>query len=67
MSDQPISHVSQLLDREDDRLKKRQYSFYIRDSVYKRFMEVCKKRGLSGSKVISAMMRDFIETYDTKK
>ena len=64
MSDQPISHVSQLVEKDDKRLKKRQYSFYLRDTLYKKFMEVCKKRGLSGSKVISAMMRDFIESYD---
>lgn len=56
------SHISKLLDV-DEKNKKRQYSFYIRDNLYKKFMEICKDRGLSGSKVISALMRDFIEKY----
>ncbi len=56
------SHIAKLID-DDDKIKKRQYSFYIRDKLYKKFMDVCKKKILSGSKVISAMMRDFIEKY----
>ena len=64
MSDQPVSHISQLVEKDDKRLKKRQYSFYLRDALYKKFMEVCKKRELSGSKVIGAMMKDFIDNYD---
>lgn len=58
----PSSHIAQLLD-DDDANKKRQYSFYIRDKLYQKFMHVCKKRNLSGSKVISALMKDFIDKY----
>ena len=60
--DEKTSHLTKLVGV-DDKIKKRQYSFYLRGSLYKKFMATCKKKNLSGSKVVSAMMRDFIETY----
>ena len=64
MSDPPRSHIEQLLDPKKD-TKKRQYSFYIDVELYKKFMSICKKKNLSGSRVINAAMRDFIAKYGT--
>ena len=61
----PLSHVEKLLDPGETE-KKRQYSFYIDGKLYKKFMSVCKKNGLSGSAVISALMRDFVTKYGLK-
>jgi hypothetical protein len=59
---QPQTHVDQLINPTVDD-KKRQYTFYLDDAVYREFMEACKDRGLSGSKVVSALMKDFIAKY----
>jgi hypothetical protein len=56
------SHVESLLEPLEKE-KKRQYSFYIDVQVYKAFMMICKKHGLSGSKVVNAALKDFIAKY----
>ena len=60
--DSPKSHVESLLEPLEKE-KKRQYSFYIDVKVYKLFMSICKKHGLSGSKVVNAALKDFISKY----
>ena len=59
------THVGRLMSPKKDK-KKRQYSFYLNEEAYKSFMDACKKRGVSGSKVIEEYMRDFIEKYGKK-
>ena len=47
--------------------KKRQFSFYIDADLYKIFMTVCKEHRISGSKVVSAFMKDFLDKYGAEK
>lgn len=61
----PQSHVERLLEPGSSE-KKRQYSFYIDGTLYKKFMSICKKNGLSGSAVVSALMRDFVTKYGSR-
>ena len=58
-------HVEELLHPTVDERKK-QYSFYIDERVYREFMAVCKDNGLSGSRAINAMMQDFVDKYRKK-
>ena len=59
------THVGRLMTPKKEK-KKKQYSFYLNEEIYKIFMESCKGREVSGSKVIEAYMRDFIEKYGKK-
>ena len=54
------SNIDKLL--EDDS-KKKPYSFYIETDLYKKFMKTCNYKTVAGSKAISALMEDFIDTY----
>lgn len=56
------SNIAKLLSPKK-RDKKRQYSFYVDADLYKTFMGLCKKHRISGSKVIGAFMKDFIDKY----
>ncbi|MFK7824231.1 MAG: hypothetical protein AB8G05_08740 [Oligoflexales bacterium] len=56
------SNIARLLTPKKE-AKKRQYSFYLNEKLYKAFMDTCKKRDISGSRVISAYMKDFLEKY----
>ncbi len=47
--------------------KKRQYSFYVDADLYKKFMDLCKQHQISGSKVISAFMKDFVDKYGAER
>jgi hypothetical protein len=60
------SNIAKLLSPKK-RDKKRQYSFYVDADLYKIFMSLCKKHRISGSKVISAFMKDFIDKYGAGK
>ena len=56
--DAPRSHVEKLLDPEQ--ATKKQVSFYVDAQIYEMFMRICKKRGVSGSRVVAALMQDFV-------
>ena len=56
------SHIERLIDPKK-KIKKRQHSFYVDVEVYKRFVSICKKHGISGSAVVNAALKDFIVKY----
>jgi hypothetical protein len=66
LTDDFKSHVEQLLDP-DEKGKKRQYSFYLDNDVYKVFMRLCKKHSISGSRVVNAALKDFVAKYGDRK
>lgn len=66
MANDDRSHLEQLL-KPQKLNKKRQYSFYLDEKLYKDFMDLCKKRQISGSRVISASIKDFLEKYGDQK
>jgi hypothetical protein len=60
--DEEDSNLAKLLSPKK-RDNKRQFSFYVDAELYKVFMDLCKKHRISGSKVITAFMKDFINKY----
>ena len=62
MDDEADSNIARLIEGRTEK-KKRQYSFYIDENLYKQFMKVCKHKDISGSRVVAAYMKDFIDKY----
>ena len=62
--DPPRSHVEQLFSSSSG---KKQISFYLERDLYERFKKLCQTNKLSASRVISALIRDFIDRYDSRK
>ena len=58
--DQPLSSVEELLSTKSS---KKQVSFYMNEKLYRKFRGLCTENNVSASKVVSALIQDFIERY----